>query len=124
MIPFHALARKISDLIATPGAFFLAVLSVIVWGVSGPYFQFSETWQLVINTSTTIVTFLLVFLIQNTQARDTKAINLKLDELICSIKEARNKMMHLDEMTDAELALLEAEFRRLGKETEDATKVS
>ena len=115
MSKFHLLARKTSDLIGTPAAFVVALLSVVVWAISGPYFGFSETWQLVINTSTTIVTFLLVFLIQNTQARDAKAVNLKLDELIRAIEAARNKMVDLEQMTDEELGTLEAEFRRIGK---------
>ena len=112
---FHLLARRTSDLIGSPTAFIVALSSVIVWAASGPYFGFSETWQLVINTSTTIVTFLLVFLIQNTQARDAKTVNLKLDELIRSIEAARNRMVHLEEMTDEELSRLEAEFHRLHK---------
>jgi low affinity Fe/Cu permease len=111
---FQVLARRTSEVIGTPTAFFCALLSVVLWAASGPYFQYSETWQLVINTATTIVTFLLVFLIQNTQTRDSKAINLKLDELIRSIEAARNRMVQLEEMTDEELGILEEEFRRLG----------
>jgi low affinity Fe/Cu permease len=86
---------------------------VLVWGVTGPIFGFSDSWQLVINTGTTIVTFLMVFLIQNTQNRDAKAIHLKLDELIRSQKRARNILVDLEEMTEEELERFEEEFRRV-----------
>src|SRR5260221_12504632 len=89
-----------------PVTFALAVLVILVWAVTGPIFKFSDTWQLVINTGTTIVTFLMVFLIQNTQNRDAKAIHLKLDELIRSIESARNSMVDLDDLSDEELPRL------------------
>jgi low affinity Fe/Cu permease len=91
------------------------VLLIIVWGITGPIFGFSDTWQLVINTGTTIITFLMVFLIQNTQNRDAKTFHLKLDELIHAIKGARNKMIDLENMTDEELEKIRAEFQRLSR---------
>src|SRR3954470_8803109 len=87
---FHVFARQSSNVLGTPWSFILAILIIFVWGVTGPMFHFSDTWQLIINTGTTIVTFLMVFLIQNTQNRDAKAVHLKLDELIRALKGARN----------------------------------
>jgi len=110
---FTHFARKAAELTGSPIVFLLAVLSVIVWALFGPYFRFSQNWQLVINTGTTIVTFLLVFLIQNTQNRDAKAMHLKLDELIRAVGAARNRLVHLEEFTDEELGRLEIEFHRL-----------
>jgi len=91
----------------------LAVSVVIVWGISGPVFGFSDTWQLVINTGTTIVTFLMVFLVQNTQNRDAKATQLKLDELLRALSGARTGLVKLESMTDEELEQLQAEFEKL-----------
>ena len=102
----------------------LALLVVVVWAATGPIFGFSDTWQLIINTGTTIVTFLMVFLIQNAQNRDNKALHLKLDELIRAKKEARNEIMDVEDMSDAELARLQKEFVRKSKETTDDTSVS
>lgn len=93
--------------------FLLAVLILVVWGLTGPVFHFSDTWQLVINTGTTIITFLMVFLIQNTQNRDAKAIHLKLDELIRTMEGARNTMIDLENLSDEELEHLQQEFERL-----------
>jgi low affinity Fe/Cu permease len=93
--------------------FVLAALTVLVWAVTGPLFHYSDTWQLVINTGTTIVTFLMVFLIQNTQNRDTCAIQLKLDELIRANQNARNKMLQLEDLTEEELKQLKASFAAL-----------
>ncbi|MDB6038463.1 MAG: hypothetical protein JWM99_2304 [Verrucomicrobiales bacterium] len=98
-----------------PWAFLTAIGLIVAWAFSGPVFHFSDTWQLVINTSTTIVTFLMVFLIQNTQNRDAKAIHLKLDELIHAIDGARNKLVNLENLSDEELEKLESEFAKLGK---------
>lgn len=94
-------------------AFGLAVVAIVLWALSGPFFNFSDTWQLVINTGTTIVTFLVVFLIQNTQNRDAKAIHLKLDELIHAVKGARNQLINLENLTDEELSTLQKEFERI-----------
>ena len=91
-------------------AFASAGLLLVAWAVSGPVFHFSDTWQLVINTGTTIVTFLMVFLIQNTQNRDARAINLKLDELIRAVDKARDRMMNIEKLSDAELDVLESQF--------------
>ena len=90
------------------------------WAASGPIFHFSDTWQLVINTGTTIVTFLMVFLIQNTQNRDAKAVHLKLDELIRALGGARNKLVDLEKLSDDDLKSLEAEFEKLRKKAEGA----
>ena len=93
---FSRIATRVSDFTGSPLAFFLALLAVLAWGISGPFFQFSEVWQLVINTSTTIITFLLVFLIQHSQNRDTKAMHKKLDELIRAIDKADNKLRGIE----------------------------
>ena len=102
-----------ADALGTPTAFFAACVAIIVWAIAGPWFQFSDTWQLVVNTATTIATFLVVFLIQNTQNRDARALHLKLDELIHSIHAARNKLIDLENCTDAELDTLQKEFAKL-----------
>ncbi|HEX5059333.1 MAG TPA: low affinity iron permease family protein [Kofleriaceae bacterium] len=110
---FHKIARRVANMIGTPTAFIVAVLLCIVWAATGPLFGFSDTWQLIINTSTTVVTFLVVFLIQNTQNHDSRALHLKLDELLRALKDARNSLVDLEELPDEDLAKLEAEFRRL-----------
>jgi len=99
--------------------FALAFGIVVVWAVTGPIFDYSDTWQLVINTGTTIVTFLMVFLIQNTQNRDTAAIQLKLDELIRVSKGARNKLLNLEDLTEDQLAQVKRAFLDLAKEDHD-----
>ena len=98
-----------------PIAFIVAVAVILLWALTGPLFDFSDTWQLVINTGTTIMTFLMVFLIQNTQYRDSEAIHIKLDELIRSIKEARNSLLDLEEMDDDELDRLRADYEKLAE---------
>jgi low affinity Fe/Cu permease len=95
------------------------VLAILVWILTGPTFHFSDTWQLIINTATTIVTFLMVFLIQNTQNRDAKAMHLKLDELIRAIKNARNELVDLEELSDEELQRLEQQFRKMRQRAEN-----
>ncbi len=94
-------------------AFLLAVATIVVWGLTGPLFRFSDTWQLVINTGTTIVTFLMVFLIQNTQNRETRIVSLKLDELLRGVEGARTGMVQLNHMSDEELEHVQQEFTRL-----------
>jgi low affinity Fe/Cu permease len=94
-------------------AFMLAGLVIVAWSVTGPLFHYSDTWQLVINTGTTIITFLMVFLIQNTQNRDARAIHLKLDELIRAIDKARNQMINIESLSDIELDLLQAQYRKM-----------
>ena len=110
---FHVFARRSSQVLGTAWAFIGAIVIIVVWALTGPTFHFSDTWQLIINTGTTIVTFLMVFLIQNTQNRDAKAIHLKLDELIRAVKGARNRLVDLEDLTDAEIRSLEAEFKKL-----------
>lgn len=108
---FRKISNKISSVAGSAGAFMFALGIVVVWALSGRFFNYSDTWQLVINTGTTIVTFLMVFLIQNTQNRDSKALHLKIDELIRSTKSARNAFVDLDNFTDEDLDLLDREFK-------------
>ena len=110
---FRIFARKSSVVLGSPWAFAAAVMIIIVWGLTGPTFHYSDTWQLIINTGTTIVTFLMVFLIQNTQNRDAKAVHLKLDEIIRALKGARNELLDLEELSDEDLAKLEQQFQRI-----------
>lgn len=110
---FRRFAHRASDTMGSPWLFILALIIVVAWAFTGPLFNFSDTWQLVINTGTTIVTFLMVFVIQNTQNRDAHAMHLKLDELLRAAKEARNELINLENCTDAQLALYEEEFKRL-----------
>lgn len=110
---FRACSQWISIAAGSPAAFLLACLCIIVWAVLGPLFHFSDTWQLVINTATTIITFLMVFLIQNTQNRDTRALHLKLDELLRGVEGARTNLVNLESLSDEELDLLQREFERL-----------
>ena len=110
---FHTFAHKIALVVGSPWTFLAAVLCILLWAGSGPLFGFSDTWQLVINTSTTIITFLIVFLIQNSQNRDAKAIHLKLDELLRAGHGARNRLIDLEDLTDEELAALQQEFERV-----------
>jgi low affinity Fe/Cu permease len=110
---FRRFAHWVADIVGSPWAFFAGVMIVVVWAVTGPIFRYSDTWQLVINTGTTIVTFLMVFLIQSTQNRDSKAMHLKLDELIRSGRSARNALVNLENCTDEELAEFEEEFKKL-----------
>jgi low affinity Fe/Cu permease len=110
---FHKFAFKTSKLVGSPWMFVGAVAVIVVWLLTGPLFGFSDTWQLVINTGTTIVTFLIVFLIQNTQNRDAEAMQLKLDELIRAVSRARTSLIDLEELSDEELEQLHEEFRLL-----------
>ena len=110
---FRAFSHWVAEIVGSPGAFIAGATVILVWAVTGPIFGYSDTWQLVINTGTTIITFLMVFLIQSTQNRDSKAINLKLDELIRSVSSARNRLVDLENCTDEELVRLEEEFRKL-----------
>jgi len=117
---FHRFACKTAEAMGSAWSFLIAFGIIVTWAVTGPIFHFSDSWQLIINTGTTIVTFLMVFLIQNTQNRDAKTFHLKLDELIHAIKGARNKMIDLENMTDEELEKIRKEFERISgrKETE------
>jgi low affinity Fe/Cu permease len=119
---FRRFAHHASNLVGSPGTFIAAALLIVVWAATGPFMGFSETWQLIINTGTTILTFLMVFLIQNTQNRDARAIHLKLDELIRGVKGARNRIIDLEDCTDEELKQLEDEFKRLRERDSRARK--
>ena len=113
---FRRFARAVATVMGSPWAFLVAVSIVAVWAVTGPMFDYSDSWQLFINTGTTIVTFLMVFLIQNTQNRDARVTQLKLDELIRAVTTARTRLVAMEEMTDEELEKLQAEFHRLHAE--------
>jgi low affinity Fe/Cu permease len=113
--PFGRFAKKAARAAGHPAAFGLAALLIVVWGLSGPFFHFSDTWQLIINTSTTIATFLMVFLIQNTQNRDGEALQIKLDELIRSIEGAHNVLMDLEELTEKDLDTLRSRYLELAR---------
>jgi Predicted small integral membrane protein len=115
---FHVFARKSSEVLGTPWAFIGAIAVIAIWAITGPTFHFSDTWQLIINTGTTIVTFLMVFLIQNTQNRDAKAVHLKLDELIRAMRGARNNLVDLEKLSDEELKKLEEQFTRLREQAQ------
>ena len=117
---FRVFAQGSSNVLGSAWAFILAIVIIVVWGITGPVFHFSDTWQLIINTGTTIVTFLMVFLIQNTQNRDAKAVHLKLDELIRALKGARNQLVDLEKLSDDELAKLEKQFERIHKQADRA----
>jgi low affinity Fe/Cu permease len=110
---FRKFANKTSEVVGSPWSFLVAVLIIAIWAISGPLFGFSDTWQLVINTGTTIITFLMVFLIQNTQNRDAKAIHLKLDELLRGVEGARTGLVDLEELSDEELKKLQEQFQKL-----------
>jgi low affinity Fe/Cu permease len=117
---FGVFARKTSTILGSALAFVIAILIIVIWAMTGPAFHYSDTWQLIINTGTTIVTFLMVFLIQNTQNRDAKAVHLKLDELIRALGGARNKLVDLEKLSDDDLKTLESEFEKLRKKAEGA----
>ena len=116
---FRLFAHRSAVMLGSAWAFTAAVLAILLWIVTGPTFHFSDTWQLIINTATTIITFLMVFLIQNTQNRDAKAMHLKLDELIRAIKNARNELVDLEDLSDDELKKLEEQFRRMRTRAEN-----
>src|SRR4029077_16664903 len=113
-------ARRSAAMLGSAWAFGGAVFVILVWILTGPTFHFSDTWQRIINTATTIITFLMVFLIQNTQNRDAKAVHLKLDEMIRALKGARNQLVDLENLSDEDLKKLEEQFRRLRKQTENS----
>jgi len=110
---FSYVARKMAVLAGRPATFLAAVTAIVLWALGGPLFGFSDTWQLVVNTATTIITFLMVFLIQNTQNRDTEAIQLKLDELIRATQGAHNALLHLEEMDDEQIERYQRSYRKL-----------
>src|SRR5437763_17020210 len=115
---FRIIARRSSTVLGSAWAFAGALLVILVWVLTGPTFHFSDTWQLIINTATTVITFLMVFLIQNTQNRDAKAVHLKLDEVIRALKGARNQLVDLENFSDEDLKKLEKQFQRLRQKAE------
>jgi len=126
---FARFSARASQLVGTSWMFLLALAGIIIWAFTGPLFHFSDTWQLTVNTATTIVTFLMVFLIQNTQNRDARAIHLKLDEIIRSIHPAHNEMIDIEKLSDEELEELakhyeqireECDHRKAGKKLKEA----
>src|SRR5213075_1066531 len=116
---FRSIARRSSTILGSAWAFAGALLVILGWVLTGPTFHFSDTWQLIINTATTVITFLMVFLIQNTQNRDAKAVHLKLDEMIRALKGARNQLVDLENLSDEDLKNLEEQFRRLRQKAEN-----
>jgi len=114
---FRFCSQWVAEAVGSPWAFVVACAVIILWALAGPFFHFSDTWQLVINTATTIVTFLIVFLIQNTQNRDTRALHLKLDELLRGVSGARTSLVDLEHLSDEELDRLQKEFERLNRQT-------
>ncbi len=119
---FTTFAKWVSRAMGHPVAFVAAVLLIVVWAVTGPLFGFSDSWQLVINTGTTIVTFLMVFLIQNTQNRDSEAMQLKLDELIRAINGAHNGLLDLEELTEEDLERIKARYEALARKSREDLK--
>ncbi len=109
---FRRAAHRTSETMGSPWAFGIALGLVVVWAIAGPFLDYSTTWQLFINTITTVLTFLMVFLIQNTQNRDSKATHLKLDELIRAVRPARDMLIDIEDMEDEELAILHEEFKK------------
>ena len=110
---FHIFATEAANWVGTKWAFLVALLAIALWLISGPYFRYSDTWQLIINTGTTVITFLVVFLIQNTQNRDARAIHLKLDEIIKSIDQAQNEMIDIEHLSDSELQKLADQYQKV-----------
>jgi low affinity Fe/Cu permease len=118
---FRRFAVNAAVALGSPFAFVVAVLLVLAWAITGPYFQYSEAWQLVINTGTTIATFLLVFVLQNTQIRETKALTVKLDELLRAVDGARTSLVNVEDLPDEEIDRLCSELKRLGRIAESGT---
>jgi low affinity Fe/Cu permease len=119
---FTRFAKWASRTAGRPATFVVAIIIIVLWAMTGPIFGFSDTWQLVINTSTTIITFLMVFLIQNTQNRDTEALQIKLDELIRAIENAHNALLDLEELDDEQLDLIRADYLELAKKAREDLK--
>jgi low affinity Fe/Cu permease len=119
---FHKVSQSVSTKLGSPYAFLAAITLVVLWAATGPFFNYSDTWQLAINTTTTIVTFLMVFAIQNTQNRDSKAMQLKLNELIQSSSSARSEFVDIEDLTDSELESLHGQFKELHEKIQSKTK--
>ncbi len=118
---YSSVARTVARIAGRPSTFVVALATILLWIASGPFFEFSDTWQLVINTATTIVTFLMVFLIQSTQNRDTEAIHLKLDELIRVTQGAHNRMLDLEENEEQQLDELRKKYEELARQAREAS---
>lgn len=119
---FRVFARGSSRVLGSAWCFIIAISIILAWATTGPIFGFSDTWQLIINTGTTIVTFLMVFLIQNTQNRDSKAVHLKLDELIHAVRGARDDLLDLEDFSDDQITRLEEQFKSLREKAERSGK--
>ncbi|MBI1851805.1 MAG: low affinity iron permease family protein [Planctomycetes bacterium] len=119
---FAWFAKRVSHAAGHPAAFLIAALVIVVWIVTGPIFQYSDTWQLAINTGTTIVTFLMVFLIQNTQNRDSQAMQVKLDELIRAIEGAHNALLNLEDLDDADLDRIRSNYAKLAEQAREGLR--
>jgi low affinity Fe/Cu permease len=115
---FRQFSHRMAEVVGSPWMFLTAIGITLGWAATGPFFHYSDTWQLVINTGTSVVTFLMVFLIQNTQNRDTKVMQLKLDELLRAVRDARNHLIDLEAFSDEQLEQLEGEFQHLRKRAE------
>ncbi|TRX73718.1 low affinity iron permease family protein [Pseudomonas mangiferae] len=120
---FHTFARTLAEWCGRARTFQLAIAIIVLWALTGPIFHFNDTWQLIINTGTTIVTFLMVFLIQNTQNRDTDAVHIKLDELLRATQGAHDQLLNLEEMDRKELEALKAYYNKLGTEAQVETSL-
>lgn len=120
--PFTRFAKRTSTYTGRPATFIIAVLVIVVWACTGPIFHYSDTWQLVINTGTTVITFLMVFLIQNTQNRDTEALQIKLDELIRAMEQANNSLLDLEEMDDKELDRIRETYAVLARKEREGRR--
>jgi low affinity Fe/Cu permease len=120
--PFSRFAKLTARATGHPAAFMIAALIILIWGITGPIFEFSDTWQLVINTGTTIVTFLMVFLIQNTQNRDSHAVQLKLDELIRAVRGAHNALLDLEELEESDLEGFRERYEQLARTAREALR--
>ena len=119
---FDTFSQGLAKQAGSPRTFQIAILLIVIWAVSGPWFHYNDTWQLIINTSTTIITFLMVFLIQNTQNRDTEAMQLKLDELIRATQGAHNALMDLEELEERELDAFRSRYAALARAARDRTE--
>src|ERR1700750_2010614 len=113
MRAFRSFASRVADGVGSPSAFFVAVLTVLVWLLTGPLFRFSDTWQLVINTGTTVVTFLMVFLIQRSQNKESMAVQLKLNEIVAALQGASNQLIDVEDLTEEELRALHRHYAKL-----------
>jgi low affinity Fe/Cu permease len=120
---FNNFSAVVTKATGTPAAFIIALLVILIWGITGPVFKFSDTWQLVINTGTTIITFLMVFVIQHSQNKDTKAIQLKLNELIAANSEASNRVVSIEDLTDEELEVIKKFYTHVAQAAKQENNV-